>query len=370
MRIHALACLGRTAALSLSLALVTATLTPAAARQTQSASVDETARYLAGMPLPEGSPLASATKGKVWQRHKQRLDAAWARVDHAQLSKIRKWSAANVKNPQPTLFYPFSGPDFLYADVFFPKATTYVLAGLEPVGREPDLVNMRPWQRDGGIQALESSINTVLRLSFFRTKEMHKKFRQRAFPGVLPVLYTFLARSGKTVEASELLVFGADGMPRAAGEKEYPDGVRLTFTASGTQGKKVLYYFSTDIANDGLDKSGFLNFLKTLAPGDSFIKSASYLPHRAHFSQLREFLLANSRHIVQDDTGIPLKFFDTQTWDRQPHGDYNGPIRLFSKYYQSAMRKLFRSKERKPIDFGIGYRWRPNDSGLLLAVRK
>lgn len=371
MRIHTLSGFGRTAALSLSLALVTAALTPAAAaRQAQPASADDTARYLAGMPLPEASPLAPATKSKVWERHKKRLDAAWAKVERSQLSKIRKWSAANITDPQSTLFYPFSGPDFLYADAFFPKATTYVLAGLEPVGREPDLVDMRAWQRDGGIQALESSINTVLRLSFFRTQEMHKKFRQRAFPGVIPVLYTFLVRSGKTIESSELLVLGSDGLPRAAGEKETADGVRINFTAPGAADKKVLYYFSTNIANDGLQKSGFLNFLKTLAPGDSFIKSASYLPHRAHFSELREFLLANSRHLVQDDTGIPLTFFDKATWDRQPHGNYNGPISIFSKYYQPAMRKLFGSKERKPIDFGIGYRWRPSDSGLLLAVKK
>ena len=32
------------------------------------------------------------------------------------------------------MFYMFSGPDFLYADAFYSKATTYVLSALEPVG--------------------------------------------------------------------------------------------------------------------------------------------------------------------------------------------------------------------------------------------
>ena len=36
----------------------------------------------------------------------------------------------------------FSGPDFLYATSFFPNASTYVLAGLEPTGDIPQLTNL------------------------------------------------------------------------------------------------------------------------------------------------------------------------------------------------------------------------------------
>lgn len=297
-------------ACSLSILVLAASHGPAPAAPEAKVGTPDIARYLAGLPVAGGSALEPATKGRVWQQHKKRLDTAWASVEARQLSKIRKWSEKNVTSPQQTLFYPFSGPDFLYANAFFPTAKTYVLAGLEPVGIEPDLGNLSQARRDAGIEALQSSMNTILRVSFFRTDEMMNKLRQRAFPGVIPVLYTFIARSGHAVEKSELLVFGADGMPQVTTDSKKPDGVRITFSAEGKDEKKVLYYFSTNIANDGLKKSGFLNFLKTLAPGDAFIKSASYLPHRAHFSDLREFLLANARHLVQDDTGIPLTFFD------------------------------------------------------------
>lgn len=359
-----------TFACTLSIAVLAAWHAPAKASPEAQASTSDVARYLAGMPVSENSPLESATNNKLWQQHKKRLDTAWASVELRQLSKIRKWSEANITNPQSTLFYPFSGPDFLYANAFFPKAKTFVLAGLEPVGSEPDLARMAPARRNSGIEALQSSINTVLRVSFFRTIEMTSKLRQRAFPGVIPVLYTFIARSGYTVEKSELLVFGPDGMPQDAADAKTPDGVRITFAAPGSDEKRTLYYFSTNIANDGLKKSGLLNFMKTLAPGDGFIKSASYLPHRDHFSDLRDFMLANVRHLVQDDTGVPLTFFGPAEWERNPFGNYHGPISIFSKYYQPAMRKLFSQKDRKPIDFGIGYRWRTGDSGFLLAVRK
>jgi hypothetical protein len=36
--------------------------------------------------------------------------------------------------------------------------------------------------------------------------------------------------------------------------------------------------------------------------------------------------------------------------------------------YQRKYAELF--KHSHPIDFGIGYRWRPNQSNLLLAVKK
>jgi hypothetical protein len=36
-----------------------------------------------------------------------------------------------------------SPPNFLYANAFYPNATTYMLSGLEPVGTVPDLTTLR-----------------------------------------------------------------------------------------------------------------------------------------------------------------------------------------------------------------------------------
>ena len=47
----------------------------------------------------------------------------------ASSARIRAWSANNITTPPPTMFYMFSGPDFLYANAFYPNAKTYVLSG-------------------------------------------------------------------------------------------------------------------------------------------------------------------------------------------------------------------------------------------------
>src|SRR5262245_17512044 len=96
---------------------------------------NDTARFLAGMAPNAGSPLAKRADEAGWKRHAKYFDDAWKKLETRQLSKIRDWQGKNLTSPQQTMFYMFSGPDYLYADAFFPKAATYVLCGLEPVGK-------------------------------------------------------------------------------------------------------------------------------------------------------------------------------------------------------------------------------------------
>jgi hypothetical protein len=110
-----------------------------------------------------------------------------------------------------------------------------------------------------------------------------------------------------------------------------------------------------------------LKFCATLAPGNSLIKSASYLLHSGNFSTVRDFLLANSATIVQDDSGIPLDYFTARKWRLFPFGRYAGPISEFPNKYQESYADLF--QRAQPLDFGIGYRWHSRESNLLLAVR-
>jgi hypothetical protein len=58
------------------------------------------------------------------------------------------------------------------------------------------------------------------------------------------------------------------------------------------------------------DRSGFSAFLAKLGPADSLIKSASYLLHKANFAGVRKLLLNKSATILQDDSGIPLTYFE------------------------------------------------------------
>jgi hypothetical protein len=328
-------------------------------------SADDTARFLAGMPPEASSPLVALTKDRSWQYHASAFDRGFEHLEHRQLAPIRAWSAGNLSTPRPTVFYMFSGPDFLYANAFFPNATTYVLAGLEPVGTVPDLASLR----GANLSQLRASLSTVLSYSFFITHNMKSDLRAGRVNGTLPILYVFLARSGKTIREVTLVRLDNNGavqpdLDPVRGNATH--GVKIEFAGSDGE-TRTLYYFSTDLSDGGVRSSKFLEFCATLAPADSLLKSASYLPHSGSFSKVRAFLLANSAAVVQDDSGIPLGYFDAKKWDLQPFGRYLGPIGTFPGRYQPNYAFLFRKS--RPIDFGIGYRWRPNESNLLLAAK-
>ena len=179
----------------------------------------------------------------------------------------------------------------------------------------------------------------------------------------------FLARSGMTIKSVSPVSLDDQGAAYFAGENAGPNavrGVRIIFAGSDGQ-EKTLYYFSTDLSNSGVKASGFLKFCATLAPGNSLIKSASYLLHSGNFTTVRDFLLNNSATIIQDDSGIPLAYYSTEEMALLPVRPLSRTDRRIPRTLSGSYAELFRRAQ--PIDFGIGYRWRTPESNLLLSVR-
>ena len=335
----------------------------------RAASPNDVARFLAGLPPSENSPLAGLTRERTWQRHAASMNSAWANIETRQLARIRAWSASELTAPSDVLYYFFSGPDFLYADAFFPSATTYVMAALEPSGPLPDIGRHRSERLGHGLAQLRSSLNSVLNFSFFRTREMRTTLSANTFSGTLPILYIFLARTGKTIDEVTFHDINEDGVLVAAGEglpKGAASVAKVLFR--GSDGKqRTIYYVQTDLSNGGWRRSGFKAFCEKLEPGDALIKSASYLMHSNAFTEVRTHLLERSKRLLQDDSGVPITFFKGDEWQLRPYGRYLGPIAVFPENYQQHLAELFRGGKPPGIDFGIGYRFRPNESNLLLA---
>ncbi|MGC2777820.1 MAG: hypothetical protein WA418_19515 [Bradyrhizobium sp.] len=335
----------------------------------QTVTPDDTARVLAGMPPSAASPLAALAQDPAWRRHAAFFDNAFNQLEQRQLSQIRTWSDVNLAAPRPAMFYFFSGPDFLYADAFYPKATTYVMAALEPTGSIPDMTRLPRGSIGPALSYVERSLQSILSFSFFITRDMKTDMREGEIEGILPILYVFLARTGKTIRSASLIWLDGNGRLHAADEppaRNATKGARLVF--AGADGvERTLYYFSTDLSDSGVKASGFLKFCEPLAPGNSLLKSASYLLHESGFSQVRSWLLKNSATIIQDDSGIPLASYESRAWRFFPFGRYAGPIDKFPDMYQVGYAKLF--ERAPPLDFGIGYRWRTRESNVLLSVR-
>ncbi len=335
---------------------------------------DDIARLLAGVPVSPGSDAHDLTRDPAWKSHAATMDTAWRDLEARQLKPIRNWSGRHIDAPRSTLLYMFSGPDFLYANAFFGEADTYILAGLEPIGRIPEFDDAMRRNLPGRLSGLRTSLRALLSYSFFRTEAMKSDMGRRNLEGTLPVLYLFLVRTGKSIHRVNLVELDQQGRLLESDEvnadpfrRAPAQGVEIEFSGADKKVRR-LYYFRTDLSDNGMQHNGFLQFVAKAGTVDALIKSASYLLHSGGFSQARQLLLTQAGRIVEDDTGLPLAAFPRPAWDVKPFGRYRGPIALFPGRYQASMRELFRHSPG-PLDFGIGYRYRRSESSLLLATR-
>jgi hypothetical protein len=266
----------------------------------------------------------------------------------------------------------FSGPDFIYADAFFPNATTYVLSGLEPIGEIPDILATPVAARAHALTCVRAPFNHFQNYGVFLTAELEAAGKNCEFRGNLPLLLVALAHAGKSIRAVDFVEIDRNGallQRRSSTNGDNAQGVRIEF-ANERRGVRTLFYFSVDFSDSGVNTHGFLKFSEQLGNGASLLKAASYLLHEVTFSQTCNFLLDHSATIVEDDSGIPLKYFKPDEWLLRPFGDYRTPVRPFQSYDQPDLRALFRSHHPQPIEFGFGYPWRAQEANLLLAVGK
>ncbi len=343
---------------------------PQVLRAADGQTSDDIAHFLAGMPPSANSPLASLANEPVWKRHAEVFNADWKALEDRQLAKVRAWSAANVKQSQPVLFYMFSGPDFLYANAFFPHAKTIIMSGLELPGSIPELSDITSRSVNAELNGIRLALGNLLKHSYFITSQMGSQLSRSKLSGTLPIIYVFLARSGKTIHDVSLVALDKDGKLHPQNEPGFePTAKGAKIVYSGSDGEEhTLYYFKTDLSNKGVPNSGYLKFCESFGSGDSFVKSASYLLHSPGFSEVRDFLLKNSVELVQDDTGIPLRYLSSADWQLHPFGTYLAPIRQFSYAKQPKLVELFKKSSEGPLNFTVGYHW-GKPSNLLLAVK-
>ena len=105
------------------------------------------------------------------------------------------------------------------------------------------------------------------------------------------------------------------------------------------------------------------------SPGTTFIKSASYLLHGGEFSNVRRAILANSSAVLQDDSGIPFRFYQDEAWSTELFGNYVRTLDMFKAYYQADLRGAYTAADPQPLKFGVGYTFTPSETCLILAGR-
>ena len=344
---------------------------PIERRKTGPGEWDAKAKMIAGMKAPSQAGMTPEQKAE-WTTHARATDSEWRLLKARYLNKIDLWATRNIKDAAKdgVAFYPFGGPDAATLLTVYPGAAEYIMIGLEPAGRLPDSIDGYTPEYWSGVR---QSLRSAVALGFFKTEEMEEDFSGEGVGGITPVLLLYIARSGFTVDdVVEVQVSPRGGLvppPAATTVKRPVRGVTIFFSdASGRQSK--LTYLGLNLSDTVKRRPDAMRYLDQLHSVKTLLKSASYLMHKPYFSAIRGIILKQSGIVVEDDSGIPFRFFHDNDWDVELFGSYSQPIKLFSDWQQDDLKQAYSSSAVQPLGFGFGYRFLPDTSNLLLARRK
>ncbi|MEM7603133.1 MAG: hypothetical protein AAF357_17190, partial [Verrucomicrobiota bacterium] len=243
----------------------------------------------------------------------------------------------------------------------------------EPLGTVPNFLAMGEPELDRFLSHLNYTLRSISKRNFFITKEMREDFGPSGIDGVYPVLLYFAAITGHQVlDSGYVALDGGGGVVQSGAESADGIWLRLRHTTPipNAPPEQNLYYFKTDLSNDGFKGgSKFHQFLSARNNSIAYLKAASFLMHQDGFTNIRNFLVGNAQVILQDASGIPADFLGLY-YDLTLYGNYVGPIDMFSEYDQPWLHEAYRAGGARPLPFGTGYRMRDQDSIQIFGVRK
>jgi hypothetical protein len=337
---------------------------------------DDVGRFLAGLPARPRSALAGLHDTSAWTGHSRELDRAWSRLDAQMLTPARAFEKQSLAPLAISrLYYPFSGPDALMATTFFPAAKVYVLVGLEPAGTLPDPKHLARRDLPQYLARERASMASELGRSFFVTRQMDRQFRGQVTDGLFQPILHLLVRTGHTILGFRYVRLDDAGrlVERAAGYHTAGvignKGIELDFRTDADSSVHKLIYLSVNLSDERLhEDQPFLDFVSTLKGSTTFLKATSYMLHKPGFSMVRDQILTISSAVLQDDSGIPYRYFAPPAWHVELYGDYVRPYGSFRWLEQADLRQAYRAGAQ-PLAFRIGYGYGKVPSNLLLATR-
>ena len=342
-------------------------------------ALTDIARFIAGIEPEKEGLMYALSQTEAWQKYAQQCNSGWEKYNRNISDTIRLWKEREIpelSHSFKTMFYPFSGPDFINAHLYMPNAEKYIMFGMEAPGSIPTPEKIEQERLGRYLSGFAETISTITLHSFFHTNNMAKQLETKDIYGVTPILMLFLARCEKKIIDIRPFEFAKDGkvsylseFSHYKGEHKYGKGVEINFTDADQQIARKLIYFSANIADGGLSiNKPTREFLRTIDKGCfAYVKSATYLMHKSYFSIIRNTVMEKASLILQDESGIKYSYFDPKKWDVQLYGTYNKPINLFNEHFEQDLYDAYRKLSVKPLPFRRGYN---TNSNQLLARKK
>ena len=346
---------------------VVATTAPAAIKDS-SGSLRTAAILLAGQQPVTGLP-PSIAQSPRWAAFAQEVTANWARYSQKIAEPMSQWALSELPVAPETVFYPFSGPDFVTVHQLFPTAQRYVMMAMQNAERPLDLANLAPELIDPSLGVLTSAWRHFGENGFYVTEYLEKYlYSTRANIGASTFIVSFLSLQGFEIERVVPIQVAADGsLQEISVDTPRWRSVRIQATK---QGKPVVIdYLKIDLSNPGLQASPEnLTLIRSLTKNPVLFKAASHLPQNVGFSMIANQVLENSPLIVQDETGLSYSTL-VRAHQVALFGKFVVAHHAFTSYHVDLAKAFAQRDDIKPLNFRFGY-FKDGSYALMIASRK
>jgi hypothetical protein len=345
--------------------------------------IHDRALLLAGMTVSEAyaaqPEIKSLLNRPYYMQHRMKMDAFWKSVEAQRISLIVPWRdqyiGQKVKNR--TALYPLSGGDILNFSLIYPQAERYVMIAMEKPGDIPDPAKLTDAQLRGGLISVQQMLGNIAQTGYFFSRLMNQYMNpeQYGIHGTLPTVSVFLVRLGHTIESVEKTCVSDAGELTVMIDRACRlPGYRLRFRDGKTGLHKDLIYISARI-EDSLFSPDTPEgkFFRSIGRSSVMLKAAVYLLHSPKYRQSAQYILDNADVVIQDDSGLPYRYFDRNQWDIELYGTFVAPPHMSGiEYYpQPDLAQAFREKSGPlPFEFGYGQVSVSRKSGMIVAYRK
>ncbi len=330
---------------------------------------NDLALYLAGKDSPKYASLQTTAHYTEYRKNTQQT---WSDLCKRTLDPIQSWCVDNIPafyNDTTTLFYPFGGPDLIFAMTFFPQERDYVLFGLENPGQICNPMDLTDNQRVQYLDSLQFTYRYLNKYGFFVARQMLNDFRNKELNGTIHLaLYTLALENCTITNYRDIYLDDrGDVQTKTGSAGDHPFGWELTFRKSGdprTRTVRYLRFNAADAAFNGHMEFPF--FLNNIKEKTCYFKSASYLMQSVEFLTMQKLILNQCDRILQDESGFSYARI-RKGYNVKLFGTYNEPVRDFRIFPQTDLKAALANS--KPLPFKIGYAAQ-HEECVLMACEK
>lgn len=306
-------------------------------------------RYLVGtQPTPVVFPFLTADNKKI-------ADESWAVYQKDHGHPITEWAQSEIRfSGTGTVFYPFSGPDFVTVNQVYPDADRYVMVAMQSAGEPALLAPMSPERAQQFQAKFLREWKRFAYNAFFITAELEAdRFAKSTHIGITTILMTFALYSGYDIaEVYPITYDSASGQfIKSAGPWK---SVRLVLKKNGKT--VALDYVSLDLSDQNLlVKEPMRGWLSHMTQHPMLIKAASHLLQDGNFIVIRDMIVKNAPMVVQDETGVDFAQLK-KIGNVNLYGGFLLPFEQFSPHKQQSLAQAYRlATDVKPMPFAFSY---------------